>query len=869
MAIGSWLQWRKNKSPRLSLVFMAVLIAALIPVTLFSSTAQATGESYKWENGQILGTGGKYSGQTYVFNQTPFFAYKEGATSPADGDLVAERGYRSTNSIATSKDQCGITLGIQLDQGNRGKGTLKWVQSDPILDMRFCAGYRLTSDFGALRINISGAGNPDNTTHKLTLDVRSLAPKSEGFPGDNDTITIENGNGRQLASKLVGARQAYQQGDYVGYRIQLEVQGESPETEFKACSRALGLCSSNTSWQNLYTAPLDIHVIEIKKEAEPEAETVCSAGALGWVICPAMSIMADVTTWVAGQLQGYLAFNPFASSGGGDIKRVWSSLLAIANSLLVVAFLIVIFSQSTSVGLSSYGVKRMLPRIIAAAILMNLSYYICQILVDLSNIAGVGVASLISSTTSGTFADNVEQVSNLSKILVGAGIIAIVAFFFLIPVALSFLAVIFTIAARNALIVLLVMVAPLAFAAWILPNTEKYFRKWWELLVNLLLLFPLVMLVFSASIVAANVIASTPPSSGEGSAELNGMIALLVLALPLFAMPFMFKVAGGAISRINALTQQQLRKGADSKAGQLARNKTKAYGKFGAFGAGALAGKGLNKASGGRMFDPNKPGRLTRGYRNVRGFDKAVEQSLEARNQGRQAEFQERAAQLGTKGLSRHALQGVGGSRYQEIASSQVEKAFADRKSAIKAALDQRTPSSDITRELSGFKSEFSQAIQSGDAARAGALVDYLSSARGASGRQALEEALVSTAGQVKAGSEVHKAINNAINRDNYSTLVSKRGGIAKGGYDYDADGKITGFNIDLSGVGTEQLATQDAKSLITNFSQIKPEEASLVLANEELRSKISDATALHALTLRSQGATTYAPPPPPPGGTP
>ena len=503
----------------------------------------------------------------------------------------------------------------------------------------------------------------------------------------------------------------------------------------------------------------------------------------------------------------------------------------------------------------------MLPRIIIAAILMNLSYYICQILVDVSNILGVGVSSLVSATSGNTFSENVANVSDLSKIVVAAGLIAIVAFFFLIPVLLAFLAVIFTIAARNAIIVLLVIVAPLAFAAWILPNTEKYFKKWWELLINMLLLFPMVMLVFSASVVAANVIGSVNPSGGTASEELQGMIALLVLALPLFALPFLFKASSGILGRINAMTQQRLQQGVDSKAGQAVRNKTKAYGKFGAYAAGAGAAKGMNKATRGRMFDPKNPGKLTRGYRNVRAFDKAVETSLEARKQGKQAEYQEQAARLGSSGLTGMALGGVGGSRYQEIASAQVDKAFAERKSAIRAAFDQRPPSSDLATELKGFHTEFRNAVASGDAATSGAIVDYLTSARGASGRQGLEKILTETLADpnvaIKEGSEVHKALNNAINRDNYSTLVSKRGAIAKGGFKLE-DGRVTGYNLDLGGVGTEQLATQDAKSLADNFDQVKAEEAWLVLNNEELRSKISDA---ESRKLLERKAAEYTPP--------
>ncbi|HAC56364.1 TPA: hypothetical protein DCF80_02590 [Candidatus Saccharibacteria bacterium] len=427
-------------------------------------------------------------------------------------------------------------------------------------------------------------------------------------------------------------------------------------------------------------------------EGEGTGEPVCSAGALGWVICPLMSIMVDVIEWVSDVLQSYLAFNPF-DGADSDIRKIWTSLLNVANIMLVVAFLAVVFSQSTSIGLSNYGIKRMLPRIIIAAILMNLSYYICQILVDVSNILGVGVSSLVSATSGNTFSENVANVSDLSKIVVAAGLIAIVAFFFLIPVLLAFLAVIFTIAARNAIIVLLVIVAPLAFAAWILPNTEKYFKKWWELLINMLLLFPMVMLVFSASVVAANVIGSVNPSGGTASEELQGMIALLVLALPLFALPFLFKASSSVLGRINAMTQQRLQQGADSKAGQFVRDKTKAYGKFGAYAAGAGAARGLNKATRGKMFDPKNPGKLTRGYRNVRAFDKAVETSLEARKQGRDEQIQERAAYLGTEARTAAALGAVGGARYKAVATSHVDKAF--EQAVSDAATSQKNWSSD------------------------------------------------------------------------------------------------------------------------------------------------------------------------------
>ena len=56
--------------------------------------------------------------------------------------------------------------------------------------------------------------------------------------------------------------------------------------------------------------------------------------------------------------------------------------------LFIILLLVVIFSQITGVGIDNYGIKKILPKLIIAAILINLSYWICVAFVDLSNILG-------------------------------------------------------------------------------------------------------------------------------------------------------------------------------------------------------------------------------------------------------------------------------------------------------------------------------------------------------------------------------------------------------------------------------------------------------------------------------------------------
>lgn len=302
----------------------------------------------------------------------------------------------------------------------------------------------------------------------------------------------------------------------------------------------------------------------------------CDVGGLSFAICPLINFMADATEWTAHVLQSILYIQPLPLNGSNDLFTAWASILTIANVVLAIAFVFVIFSQATSMALSSYGIKKMLPRIIAAAILMNLSYYICALMVDLSNLAGVGISGFFAGILNGNiFTDPSKTLSNsfgnhtITEVAAGAGVGAIIIFFFLVPVLLAALAVLFTLAARIAIIVLLVMVAPLAFAAWVLPNTEKYFKKWYELFFNMLMIFPLVMGTFAAAAVASQLIQSTTiqgvnPDGATGDfakTVLLPLIALLVQAMPLFALPFLFKVAGGTLGRINAMTQSRVNQG--------------------------------------------------------------------------------------------------------------------------------------------------------------------------------------------------------------------------------------------------------------------------------------------------------------------
>jgi len=286
---------------------------------------------------------------------------------------------------------------------------------------------------------------------------------------------------------------------------------------------------------------------------------------LGWIICPLITGMSELDDAMWKSVKGLLNVSPLSQQGGETIYAAWGSIRSIANVLFVIFFLIIIFSQLTGVGITNYGVKKMLPKIIIAAILVNISYTIVQISVDLSNIIGSSLYTLIISLTPPVTYGWVDAVDLLEAIgasgaVAGIGIVGIIgvggigaAFWLLVPLALmaalGLVVAFLTLMFRQAAIPILAIMAPLAFVAYLLPNTESLYQKWYKFLIGMLMMYPLAALVFGGAQFAGAVII------GNGENFWSLVTGLIIMALPLFSLPFLARQGGPMLSGLNgALT---------------------------------------------------------------------------------------------------------------------------------------------------------------------------------------------------------------------------------------------------------------------------------------------------------------------------
>ena len=303
--------------------------------------------------------------------------------------------------------------------------------------------------------------------------------------------------------------------------------------------------------------------IEVPEEEESgEPKNSCGIdGGLGWLICPVMTFVANINDAAYGAISGFLDIKPAILSSGDNsgAKQGWDFFRNIANAIFAVIFLWIIFSQISNVGVSNYGIKKILPRLIIGALLVNLSYYLCQIFVDLSNILGHTLKDALESGAGeiGTTSEAAGWGSAIAATIVGVGgVAAFAALAIGIPtLAAGFLAIMtvfIILVVRQAGIILLVAISPVAFAAWLLPNTEDLFKKWMKMFRGLLLVFPIISLLYGAGKLAGAVLASSATVDPNNPDETLHLVALAATTMPLIATPFVLQSSLSSLGSIGA-----------------------------------------------------------------------------------------------------------------------------------------------------------------------------------------------------------------------------------------------------------------------------------------------------------------------------
>lgn len=314
------------------------------------------------------------------------------------------------------------------------------------------------------------------------------------------------------------------------------------------------------------------------KSNSQQPKTSCAVPSIGWIICGVSKFIAGGMDKIFEIVAGYLEVKPVSTSAESGLYQAWNIARGIANACFIIAFLIIIYSQITSIGINNYEIKKMIPRLIIAAVLVNVSFYICAIVVDVSNILGDSIHKAlidVRHSLPNPLPDNINYLSwvNLTEYIMSGGAIAGGFFaaraaflgstmttgtmsalaFLLFPIlvsgALAVLIAVLILAARQALITVLIIASPLAFVAYLLPNTEKLFDRWRGLFTTMLLVFPMFSLLFGGAQLASFIII-------QNADQLSVIIfAMFIQVAPLFLTPFLVRFSGSLLGKLAGMAQ--------------------------------------------------------------------------------------------------------------------------------------------------------------------------------------------------------------------------------------------------------------------------------------------------------------------------
>lgn len=362
--------------------------------------------------------------------------------------------------------------------------------------------------------------------------------------------------------------------DYLHYRVGIRdnISGEG--------GSAYIALVANSSTGGVSDSPRDATIVTIDQgdEVEETCETRFN-NPLTWLACPLINLADEFIITIDKQLDGLLQIDSddYNPRDGGELKQSWSIIKNIATVAIVFTAIFMVISTALDFGFfSNYTVKKYMPRLVIAVVALQLSWVLATFFIDIVNEIGSGLeailyypfpeardmslASIFAQGQSGTettqntalFASVVAGGAGI-VFLTGLGLFGVLALAYTVATALlgAFIALIF----RKIAVLVLLILTPLAIAAWVLPGDDGLWKKWRSTFTALLFMYPAIILIIAFGKIFAYI------SLDAGSAGSNDLIVLLIALIAYiggyFAIPVIMKSFTGAFSNLTGMVNDR------------------------------------------------------------------------------------------------------------------------------------------------------------------------------------------------------------------------------------------------------------------------------------------------------------------------
>ena len=254
------------------------------------------------------------------------------------------------------------------------------------------------------------------------------------------------------------------------------------------------------------------------------------AKVVGWIIYPIIAFVGWLASFIIGTLVEVAGFSKIIDAD--PVVKGWVIVRDLCNMFFILILLVIAFA--TILRIESYNYKKLLPKLLIMAVLINFSRTICGLIIDCAQ-----VIMLTFVTGFGAGANNFVNTLKIKEFLAfstgektpqevtGTSMLAsiIAALVFSIIVLITVMVLLAVLVMRIIMLWIYVILSPIAFLAAAFPAGQKYSSQWWgefskHVIVGPVLAF-FIWLALSTAKGAGTLIS---PASDCNSALLNSLM---------------------------------------------------------------------------------------------------------------------------------------------------------------------------------------------------------------------------------------------------------------------------------------------------------------------------------------------------------
>jgi len=216
---------------------------------------------------------------------------------------------------------------------------------------------------------------------------------------------------------------------------------------------------------------------------DPKEFVIDTASAIiYWVIFHPLSLLLSIAGFLLDWAFGLEHFTDV-----GVVQEGWRVTRDLVNMFFVLILLVI--ALATILRLETYGMKALLPKLIAVALLINFSLVFCGVIIDFTQVLAHFFLNPLEDTGV-SLSEHIANGLNIMKIYEkgeGKGLDALNVLIGLIGGTAVILIMAFTMATAAFFLIvrvvalwLLIVLAPIAWLLWVLPQTKNLWDQWWD-----------------------------------------------------------------------------------------------------------------------------------------------------------------------------------------------------------------------------------------------------------------------------------------------------------------------------------------------------------------------------------------------------